>query len=489
MSRFENKIINESTKFYEKLKLFYSSAKAEGISLSSFDDEFKDNKSRIDFIIKLIKLDENGKLSNKMHQVLEENYEYFTNFIKGQYFPKPLTVPKDIMKNIKETGIPVIEDLPSEDDLSLLLDLIERNYTMCSKIFANKKIIVKLPSDSIHHDIYEQLEIKEDNIAHLLGLTSSNSLINLYISKTGNTSPAINMPKFFISFEGKNILIEENEKIRDFVKNFNSKDNELFKQEFKKKFGYDYPLIEFNKLIIKNISLFNYESLNFNEIIVDHIEKDINCDLFVPHYNGNFSETSSKYKSWVEELIDLYYRFANLSIDKQNEVLKDFPQFINFFCNKTMIEQLKDNFSSKFLTNFNISNPDLTKQINNLKNRIMSLFDYDLSVIGFRTINMHSFNGGKDIVFEKKCTSILTETTPTILERYYKDGRVYFIDKIVSSDGKILKISNAKDELEYLERLDETSKEYQDLYNKIIELDNITKEYSTFLDNNHNKTR
>ena len=87
------------------------------------------------------------------------------------------------------------------------------------------------------------------------------------------------------------------------------------------------------------------------------------------------------------------------------------------------------------------------------------------------------------------CTSILIETTPTILERYYKDGRVYFIDKIVSSDGKILKISNAKDELEYLERHDETNKEYQALYNKIIELDNITKEYSIFLDKNHNKTR
>ena len=243
MSRFENKIINESTKFYEKLKLFHSSAKVEGISLSSFDDEFKDNKSRIDFIIKLIKLDENGKLSNNMHQLLEENYEYFTSFIKGQYFPKPLTVPKEIMKNIKETGIPLIEDLPSKDDLSLLLDLIERNYTMCCEIFANKKIIVKLPSDSIHHDIYEQLEIREDNIAHLLGLTSSNSLINLYISKTGNTSPAINMPKYFISNEGKNILIEENEKIRDFVKKFSSKDNELFKKEFKKKFGYEYPLI------------------------------------------------------------------------------------------------------------------------------------------------------------------------------------------------------------------------------------------------------
>lgn len=50
-------------------------------------------------------------------------------------------------------------------------------------------------------------------------------------------------------------------------------------------------------------------------------------------------------------------------------------------------------------------------------------------------------------------------------------------------------ISNAKDELEYLERHDETNKEYQALYNKIIELDNITKEYSIFLDKNHNKTR
>ena len=50
MIAYESEITKQSVAFYDKLKDFYSNAKAEGFILGTFDETFKDNSSRIDFI-------------------------------------------------------------------------------------------------------------------------------------------------------------------------------------------------------------------------------------------------------------------------------------------------------------------------------------------------------------------------------------------------------------------------------------------------------
>lgn len=318
MIAYESEVTKQSIAFYEKLNDFYSNAKAEGFIVGTFEETFKDNISRIDFIANLIDLDIKGKLSSRMHMLLSENYEFFINFINGEASEKTLIVPSSIMNKITENKeIPKEENLYSQEELMYLLDMIERNYNMCQNNFANKTMYIKLPSESLHHDIYEVLEIRDDNIAHLLGLTSeTSSLTSFYVSLTHDDKPAQNIAKFFLSGEGKQILIDEYNKNVEFIKNFKSTDFNLFKSEFKKNFGYDYPLFELNKLLIKNVSLFDYERLNFSEVIVDHIDDNISCDLYIPHYNGDFKTSSIKYTSQVKDVLDTYYLFSNLTKEK-----------------------------------------------------------------------------------------------------------------------------------------------------------------------------
>ena len=234
MIAYESEVTKQSIAFYEKLNDFYSNAKAEGFIVGTFEETFKDNISRIDFIANLIDLDIKGKLSSRMHMLLSENYEFFINFINGEASEKTLIVPSSIMNKITENKeIPKEENLYSQEELMYLLDMIERNYNMCQNNFANKTMYIKLPSESLHHDIYEVLEIRDDNIAHLLGLTSeTSSLTSFYVSLTHDDKPAQNIAKFFLSGEGKQILLNEYNKNVEFIKNFKSTDFNLFKSEF-----------------------------------------------------------------------------------------------------------------------------------------------------------------------------------------------------------------------------------------------------------------
>lgn len=427
MIAYESDVTKQSVAFYDKLKDFYSNAKAEGFILGTFDETFKDNSSRIGFITNLIDLDMEGKLSSRMHILLSENYEFFINFINGKDSEKPLVVPNSIMNKMTENReIPKEKNLFSQEELMYLLDIIERNYNMCQNNFANKSLYIKLPSESLHHDIYEVLEIREDNIAHLLGLTSeTSSLTSFYVTLTHDDKPAQNIAKFFLSNEGKQILLNEYNKNVEFIKTFKSTD---------------------------------------------------------------FKSSSIKYASQVKDVLDTYFLFSNLTKEKQSMVEVQFPEYKNFFANKNIIEALQKNLSYDFMEKFRITNQDLIKQIKNIKNYIISLSDYDLSLIGFGTKKVHSISNGKTLVFEKTCKTIITEKTPNILEKYLKDGRIYFIDVILSENGQVLKISNSNEELSFYERHLESTK-YSALYEKLKTLNNKKLNYDLFLERNFGKTR
>ena len=91
-------------------------------------------------------------------------------------------------------------------------------------------------------------------------------------------------------------------------------------------------------------------------------------------------------------------------------------------------------------------------------------------------------------MFEKICKTIITEKTPNILEKYLKDGRIYFIDVILSGNGQVLKISSASEELAFYERHLESTK-YSALYEKLKTLNNKKLNYDLFLERNFGKTK
>jgi predicted HicB family RNase H-like nuclease len=82
-----------------------------------------------------------------------------------------------------------------------------------------------------------------------------------------------------------------NKKVRELLDKYieNKELSEIsdFQERFTKKFGYSYPLIEYNKLLSKNISFYNFSLFeNLNSIIVDYTPHGkINSDLFLVSYS------------------------------------------------------------------------------------------------------------------------------------------------------------------------------------------------------------
>lgn len=86
-------------------------------------------------------------------------------------------------------------------------------------------------------------------------------------------------------------------------KNYKFEDEKRFKDSFINKFGYSYPLINYNELISKNISFYNFSLFkNLNSIIVDFDSsgKKIETDVFLVSYA---KEKINSIKKMVEELI------------------------------------------------------------------------------------------------------------------------------------------------------------------------------------------
>ena len=81
-----------------------------------------------------------------------------------------------------------------------------------------------------------------------------------------NELSVIQNPK--ISIEDKNIRVILDNYVRQYE---NLVDNKDFKEKFINKFNYSYPLIEFDKLITKNISFYNFSLFeNLNSIVLDY---------------------------------------------------------------------------------------------------------------------------------------------------------------------------------------------------------------------------
>ena len=132
---------------------------------------------------------------------------------------------------------------------------------------------------------------------------------NKIIEKSNNKKGINELKRILNEDELKQLLdkgLTINKKIIDkYVeqKKYKFEDDKIFKESFINKFGYSYPLINYNELISKNISFYNFSLFkNINSIIVDYDSsgKKIESNVFLVSY-AKKKITSIKEK--VRELI------------------------------------------------------------------------------------------------------------------------------------------------------------------------------------------
>lgn len=118
-----------------------------------------------------------------------------------------------------------------------------------------------------------------------------------------------------------------NKKVRElldrYVENKELSEISDFQKKFMKRFGYSYPLIEYNKLLSKNISFYNFSLFeNLNSIIVDYTPHGkINSDLFLVSY----SQTEMKKQNELSEKMieEEKAKYEKISIQGSNSNVTD----------------------------------------------------------------------------------------------------------------------------------------------------------------------
>ena len=92
--------------------------------------------------------------------------------------------------------------------------------------------------------------------------------------------------------------------------------------EFKKKFGYEYPLIEFNKLIVKNTSLFN-QSLKSANIDAPIFNNYVDKLCYSKDYNLRLKEVFSNSGEILDSASPLLKQIRKSILDFDKNITKN----------------------------------------------------------------------------------------------------------------------------------------------------------------------
>ena len=152
---------------------------------------------------------------------------------------------------------------PEEEILNEITALAPKEKTI--DFYADKQNINKLldENEKVNNFVYSY--IRNELILKKLNNPNTRKSILRRFEDTNKLS-VIQNPK--ISIEDKNIRVILDNYVRQYE---NLADNKDFKEKFINKFNYSYPLIEFDKLITKNISFYNFSLFeNLNSIVLDY---------------------------------------------------------------------------------------------------------------------------------------------------------------------------------------------------------------------------
>lgn len=489
MADIEN--INYTEYFNNTMRNLYQNLSTEMALTKSFDEIIGTNEGRVDFILALVELSVNNQISNSLFELFQLNYQFLYDYLMGNLDKSHLAVPKRIKDELDN-----INYVPSTDELNMLINMIKINYNTYNKIYRNNQLFIKIPDGTLHQNMVERLEIRKDNIAHLLGITSSKSaLVKIFVDIDKKRHPeyydelgniidkekngiAVRIVDFYTSSEGTNLLIKYNEEILKFLASFESRNpgsvdsssggvrpqyEQKFKQEFETVFGFRFPLLEYNKMFVKNVGFYNQTELSFvSEILLDYDsrksddarKKSFKSNKFLVHYDAReHSKQIDIYNKLTRDITEVIKLAAQLPEEQGIKVLEK----LKLERHRSLLYQFRNNLSTQVLNNLNIRNTDLIEQISSLYNELRektkgtTRFPYDTQMLGFiPVIYDHNEYGIDELVLNcGVCETNLEVSVPELIQEYYKHSRRFYIDAIRDSHGNYVRIGNIRQEEEF----------------------------------------
>ena len=268
-------------------------------------------------------------------------------------------------------------------------------------------------------------------------------------------------------------------------KNYKFEDEKNFKDSFINKFGYSYPLINYNELISKNISFYNFSLFkNLNSIIVDYDSsgKKIETDVFLVSYA---KKKIKSIKKMVEELISKKdKKYDKVVANNSNDDNLDNNYIMNL---KSL---LSFPVEDRYYFRFGFTEKDKRKQDDRLIEESTEKND-NITLIGFKISSDEEKNRISSMEYGEmlkidcylSCETNITSNYHQYMTDFTRRGIEYPIDMLVESEEgelrktRILKISKPMDCLNQYIKL------FNNNYNKNINYEYL-KEYEIWLIDN-----
>lgn len=444
----------------------------------SYEEVISDSDSRIEFLINSVTIAlTNKKIDNKTSGIIIQLYTSLYNYLMNKSSLEEITIPKEIKNKIHDKNY-----LPKREELKVLMTLIYSN----KKIFDNEFDGVDFSqtiTNGLHKNITEILRIERRNISHLLGLTSSDSSLYSFYKKAV-IDKIINNIMREINWDGSNDI----EKIRIFNKKFKEvfkldftkenyskiimwryKSDKDFKEKFINKFNYSYPLIEFDKLITKNISFYNFSLFeNLNSIVLDYNPEVKNEKI------ENEEQTTITQRNSDLYLVSYSQKERKELDKKRNELLDKEDCAVNGEINKDQIEefnnQIEDNNLTtnyinliKSLVSFPPEERYYFRQIDkieeNYNKEVLKKYSTEnMSLIGFATskeekdrIDRYKDKSLMPFTHHHYCETLESTNYYEYISNYTKRGQEYQVSILTSTGGNgynILKIEKYSSSIE-----------------------------------------
>ena len=279
-----------------------------------------------------------------------------------------------------------------------------------------------------------------------------------------NELSVIQNPK--ISIEDKNIRVILDNYVRQYE---NLVDNKDFKEKFINKFNYSYPLIEFDKLITKNISFYNFSLFeNLNSIVLDYNPEVKNEKI------ENEEQTTITQRNSDLYLVSYSQKERKELDKKRNELLDKEDCAVNGEINKDQIEefnnQIEDNNLTtnyinliKSLVSFPPEERYYFRQIDkieeNYNKEVLKKYSTEnMSLIGFATskeekdrIDRYKDKSLMPFTHHHYCETLESTNYYEYISNYTKRGQEYQVSILTSTGGNgynILKIEKYSSSIE-----------------------------------------
>lgn len=508
-----DKMFNETKIFTDIMKKLYESKKitVEMDLNYSFEKMMETNETRLQFLNQIFTDIKEEKLSDECRELFNNSIEFISSFLNGNF--KKMFSVSEVYENDKDDCLII----PTQGDIDYLYSLIDANMVMYESFYQDSEYTIELPKDSFNMNMKRILKVEYYNLAHLFGLTQSEiveddrkNLLKKYYLKNFNNDEEEKMStkllKWFLSEDGKKEIYRLNQLTLDFVlkdkinypnsydENGNIKRNSLegFRKRFKedpKNEELDFPIIRFSRYICKCINNLNYFNMvNIFQMILDYnapLGENDGKDIFLVNIEESKLEKDTSDYFSVKIMFENLFKNYGKSVDADKKIESYLiSQLLKNGINEKGKLEIKDFLNLyqvyDFVGKYDIK-PDTSGMENKIGQFLSKCFRSNVSLIGFGT-DFERDETGEIIITELNdksinrthCDTSILVNVADLIDKYYKRGRVFFIDKIYSDPDctDYVRISNPNEELAYLHIIEYYEHKEEEI-KKIENLDNL----------------